>query len=57
MTKENLKEIIKQTRQLDDDTIRLVINVLKEEMEYRKVRAYVSEVLDNMLEPYKDSKK
>lgn len=57
MTEGNLKEIIKLTRQLDDETIRLVLRVLKEEIEYRRVRAYVAEVLDNMMEPYKDSKK
>lgn len=38
--------------QLSDEAIEILISILKKELEYRKIKTYVGEVLDDILDPY-----
>lgn len=52
MTKEILKTITKQIEQLSDEAIESLVSILKKELEYRKIKTCVEEVLDDILDPY-----
>lgn len=49
MKKESLKIMVEQ---LSDEAIEMLISILKKELEYRKIKTCVEEVLDDILDPY-----